>query len=403
MPLGWIDFSKSERSKILSVLDLLSENGTLDELGISPVREGFANLFFPGTSTIQTRAKYFFIVPYALKDLEMGKEMNPTQFLKVFDAVERNCGEILFENNRDEDGIIGKRSLASNNWVKRTPANIYWAGMRRYGIFTGGNIALSEYTRIVCNLKKKKDNVIRLGNRRDGADDNECDDKNAGDTQGIRFWNMPIYYDSWKDDLNMALTDTESKFLKEQIIKTCPNSMMAFVLQNKIKEFQCISNFEELADIIKKFPEQIQEDYQYARSFSEFNYVLRIVYNIVLSDEKNEQANRMLDERLEDLQDIASLDLEWIYNRLGLQTKSMTCKFLSNAQKLMLSGNVNELKKCVRDREVYLKGVSRARTAHPGEFDVTTWFGGDVLAYRFYNAKTIIKDIFAGEEAVTNA
>lgn len=28
MELGWIDFSKTERSKILSVLDLLSESGT---------------------------------------------------------------------------------------------------------------------------------------------------------------------------------------------------------------------------------------------------------------------------------------------------------------------------------------------------------------------------------------
>lgn len=35
MPLGWIDFSKNERNKVLSVLDLLSEAGTLDELGIA--------------------------------------------------------------------------------------------------------------------------------------------------------------------------------------------------------------------------------------------------------------------------------------------------------------------------------------------------------------------------------
>lgn len=54
MPLGWIDFSKTERSKVLT------ERGTLDELGIAPIRDGFSNLFFPGTSTIQTRAKYFF-------------------------------------------------------------------------------------------------------------------------------------------------------------------------------------------------------------------------------------------------------------------------------------------------------------------------------------------------------
>ena len=85
MPLGWIDFSKSERNKVLSVLDLLSEAGTLDELGIAPVRDGFANLFFPGTSTIQTRAKYFMIVPYALKDLEYSSESNPNRMLRAFD------------------------------------------------------------------------------------------------------------------------------------------------------------------------------------------------------------------------------------------------------------------------------------------------------------------------------
>ena len=75
MPLGWIDFSKTERNKVLSVLELLTEAGTLDELGIAPIRDGFANLFFPGTSTIQTRAKYFLIVPYALKDLEYEGEL----------------------------------------------------------------------------------------------------------------------------------------------------------------------------------------------------------------------------------------------------------------------------------------------------------------------------------------
>ena len=72
MPLGWIDFSAKDRSKVLNVLDLLSESGTLDELGIAPVRDGFADLFFPGTSTIQTRAKYFLMVPISLRTWSLG-------------------------------------------------------------------------------------------------------------------------------------------------------------------------------------------------------------------------------------------------------------------------------------------------------------------------------------------
>lgn len=77
MQLGWIDFSKTERNKGLSVLDLLSEDSTLDELNIAPKKDGFADIFIPGTSTIQTRDKYFFAVAYALKDLEKMSETNP--------------------------------------------------------------------------------------------------------------------------------------------------------------------------------------------------------------------------------------------------------------------------------------------------------------------------------------
>ena len=92
MQLGWIDFSNTERSKVLSILDLLVPQGTLDELGISPIRDGFANIFFPGTSTIQTRAKYFFIVPYAMRKLEKNGNLNNSAFKKELEESEKQCG-----------------------------------------------------------------------------------------------------------------------------------------------------------------------------------------------------------------------------------------------------------------------------------------------------------------------
>ena len=256
MPLGWIDFSKSERNKVLSVLDLLSEAGTLDELGIAPVRDGFANLFFPGTSTIQTRAKYFMIVPYALKDLEYSSESNPNKMLRAFDEVERKCGEILV-TGEDRDGIIGNRSLSQNRWVKRTPADIYWAGLRNYGIFTGGTLSLSEYVRAMCALKNQKTTLTKLGNRNDTAEEGDLDDKDAGDLFHMQFWKIPTYSDRWIDDLNIKLTKDEGAFLKSQIISSFPNSMLAFILRNDLSEiFECKS-FQDMAALIKIFPEQI--------------------------------------------------------------------------------------------------------------------------------------------------
>ena len=54
MQLGWIDFSKEDRQKALDVINLLSEQGAVDELGIGIVRDAFANYFFPGTSSINS-------------------------------------------------------------------------------------------------------------------------------------------------------------------------------------------------------------------------------------------------------------------------------------------------------------------------------------------------------------
>ncbi len=73
MKLGWIDFSKNERNKVLSVIHLLYEPGAVDELGLGAIRDAFADYFFPGTSTVQTRTKYFLIVPYILKEACSGK------------------------------------------------------------------------------------------------------------------------------------------------------------------------------------------------------------------------------------------------------------------------------------------------------------------------------------------
>lgn len=398
MPLGWIDFSKTERNKVLTVLDMLSESGTLDELGIATIRDGFSDLFFPGTSTIQTRAKYFFIVPYALRDLERSNETNPNQLLKAFDEIERSCGEVFRENASDDLGIIGSRSLAGGNWVKRTPADIYWAGLRQYGIFRGGRLSLSEYARAVCSMKGKKSNLINLGNRNDKAEENEADDRGAGDIRSKHFWNMPTYEPEWFESLQMDLSKKEAEFLKSQIVLSCEKSMFAYGLKNEIWEMLDCNDFSSLENIIQLFPEQIQKDYMLARQFSEYNYVLRVIYNIVLSDEKNEDANEIFEELHTELNHIADIDLEQIFERTAAYRNPMMCKFLRDAKVYMMNDDIEKLKELVQSREITLKGTGRARTAHPGEFDRTAWFGGGRLSYRFNNAKTLMADIYAGEE-----
>ena len=396
MPLGWIDFSKSERNKVLSVLDLLTEAGTLDELGIAPIRDGFANIFFPGTSTLQTRAKYFLIVPYALKDMELSKESNPNRILKEFNELERFCGEVFMAKGEDTEGIIGNRSLRQGKWVKRTPADIYWAGLRTFNIFTSGSLSLTEYVRASCALKNQKTSLSKLGNSNDGTEDKVGDDKDAGDLYRMQFWNIPTYTSNWQDDLQIQLTSEEGNYLKRQIILSCPDTMMAYILKNNHIEALELKDFSSLERIIGVFPKEIQNDYILAKDFSDFMYVLRTIYNIIVSDGKNEKANGEWNRLKAELKKRSNVDLDAIFARLQIYNKSSLCSFLRKEKELMYSENLEGMKMEIRRRERELK-QNRAKTMHLGELPTDVWYGGGEMDYRFNNASSIMKDIFESE------
>lgn len=393
MELGWIDFSKSEREKILNILDALTEQGVLDELGVSPIRDGYSDLFFPGTSTIQTRAKYFFIVPYALKDLELNKEKNYSKLKKILDSTEEECAHRLLKINSQEMGIIGRRSIISNKWVKRTPASIYWAGLRKYQIFKA-KMSIDQYIKIIAYQKQKMSNIRNLGRKSDDEDNH--DDKNAGIGKKVHFLNIPSYNPDWKEKFNMNLTQEEGQFLKNQIISSCENSMMAHILKEDMSEILDYDSFRDLENIIGSFPERIQNDYQRAKAFSEFVYVLRVMYNSIVSEDKNERANEEFAKLSPELKNIANVDIEGIFLSLKLYNPPLKT-FLIKSRNLMKENDIDGLKNLIKSREIMLKGESRSKTAHPGEFDEKSWFAGGYLDYRFNNAKNIIRDIFESE------
>ncbi len=75
----WLDYFEHERRQAMEVIDLFGEDETRDELGLGTIRDAFADLLFPGTSTIQTRARYFLFVPWAFRDLERRRRTASAQ------------------------------------------------------------------------------------------------------------------------------------------------------------------------------------------------------------------------------------------------------------------------------------------------------------------------------------
>ena len=74
--LSWLDSSEHERRTVMQLVSALNEPGTLDELGIGSIRDTFSDELFPGTSTIQTRARYFLFVPWIMEMVEASSTSN---------------------------------------------------------------------------------------------------------------------------------------------------------------------------------------------------------------------------------------------------------------------------------------------------------------------------------------
>jgi len=119
----WLDYSEQDRRKMLDVISLFREQTTRDELGIAAIRDIFANLFFPGVSTIQTRARYFLFIPWIYQDL-ISRKTTSQQVGGKLRQQEVDLINIL-AGRADNDGTIGKVSKAA---LKRLPSSVYWYG-----------------------------------------------------------------------------------------------------------------------------------------------------------------------------------------------------------------------------------------------------------------------------------
>ena len=388
MQLGWIDFSREERNKVLNVIHLLDEPGAVDELGLGIIRDAFSDKFFPGTSTVQTRAKYFLIVPYILKEAGLGlygSDINT--ILRKIDDEERKCRDILIRTSND--GVIG--SLVPNSWVLRTPSDIYWNGIKRLGIFTS-DLSVREYigqTIFERSLKQAK----KSGNRDKEAEENEKDDIDAGDITSLQFWNLgDTYRSSWRDDLTINLLPYEAIYLRGQIIANQRKSLLAYILKNDIKldKYDSFGSFS--ADNIDYVEPDMAELMMLADRFNDLVALTTSRFNIIVSCGNNHGALERWEELSSDLTRKASVDLKSIYSKLRIKNLNLQV-FLLRIQEAFLNNDIKLADELIVRQEVRRKGSSRAKTKHAGEYPDQEWIGLYKLDYRFSPSKRILRDI----------
>lgn len=394
--IAWIDFDDQDRRKMVEVLSLFRLRDTRDELGLSSIRDTFANLFFPGTSTIQTRARYFLFVPWLYLEYER-RHVRSERVSRVLKADEIRLIEAL--TAAGEDGVIGAISGAS---LQRFPSSIYWNGMERWGIrrFPGSQ---SQYHRWLDRFYKHQRDRQRP---EDGASLAEGIDAN---------WdpNLPDPPETFPAGVDFDLTLEEAQYLRERLLLTQPESLLATLVErcHSVDDVAFIWHHPELA----LFPQDQQRSIAHAQKFSDAMQGAVLLYNLMLAQLKKDADLiaehhetfiawwQGLDDRIGGLSNW-SRDTFWRLVRSERQNiPHQTARFvdrwldvLHSAQDLPDLSQYRSARDLIRRREVWLK---RGRSRFESRRHLEMWSGSsglDPLDYRWPISRQITNDILHG-------
>lgn len=418
MKLGWVDFSPEDRKRAIEALDSLRERGAVDELGIGAVRDAFAEFFFPGTSTLQTKPKYFVLVPRAIRAALESVARKPGD-RSVFDELRRQEHAVATQlwksaGSRMGGGVIGGTRLDRDwrDWIAGVPSSVYWSGLRTFGIVDeSGSESLRAF------LEEKASAAVRGdGNRhRDRMDE---DDEGVFDAEETRRknWRSGFNIDgavlgdvtkaNWFDGLSMELTPVEADWLRERILEA-PNSrdsLLAFCIRERIRITKpdnrwsgWISPFEAFCKSVRP---RIAESrtralLDHACAFARLVFVGRVLYNRILG---KDAAFEIWNEIEHDIPSRVDIELPSVFatKELRLARHASTCRFLMNLQAAFRSRNWKAAEKCLEERE----SEKEKRTGAPAKLlnpDKRTqdrdWIGGLWLDYRLSSAREITEGI----------
>lgn len=386
---GWLDFSEEEQRQVRELMQLMSGRGTVDDLGIGTVRDAISNRLFPGTSTIQNRARYFLFVPWIYQRAESIRRV---QLVARGEVYEKKLIEAL-RNGGDLEGLIGRQAGKD---IKTLPSAIYWSGLAEYGIFLPAGLTLAQYGRAAA------------------AGTPTQEDEGELNVRSRSYWHrdMPAPPADLFEftEANFDLTREESDWLGERVLttemRTGPNLLSAYV--RGLHKGEEISR-EPFWD--QPLPQDtdtgIRELVRHAEAFSRAMYGASVLYNLLLSKQRH-SADMGDSERSEWLRDAmdgwirdcsskaiqtwsADLGPFWKSVRLGSGSAGPTCRFVSAWCELVSSissGNFNEMRASdlVRNRELDHKR-DQARFNNPDR--MKAWNGSSGLAPLKYRWNTV--------------
>lgn len=395
---AWLDFSDFERRRALEVIQRLAEHDTVDELGIGSVRDALSEILFPSTSVIQTRARYFFFVPWIYLRLE--KHRVPSERIGAeARKAEIKLIEVLL-TSADSEGTIGRRARKG---LKILPSAIYWQALHRLGIrsFRGPR---DRYHRSIDRFYANR--TIALRN-----DDREIADRLRVSNWDQHFPEPPV---DFPESATLSLRRMEAEYLRERIMFSAPKTLYRYLVGSDEPVADCLFPWEHPS--LNELPAHVQEQLQHSWNFSEIIHSAALLYNLMLArlennEERIEEYTASLADWRDEYSDRAAALEAWNLSRFweiaaggGTRILPSTRLFIESWINLMRKSGGNRLQsnktaqQMILDRERQLKrGQARLENKRAREL-WTGHAGVGRLTYRWDIARQMLIDIETGLE-----
>ncbi|WP_441286876.1 DUF6361 family protein [Sorangium sp. KYC3313] len=208
--VGWIDLSPAALRTMRAELEG-QEKGVLDEMGVGALHAGYADAFFPGTSVLQTRARYLLFVPWTYLWVA-SRRSSPENA----GALKENADAWLISRLRETErgnGIIGGEVYPRP--PVQPPDVAYWTALRTFRLYDGS----ASRAQLLARWDRRR--ILRRDDIRRGDEDLDQPPLGCFDVPGVPKWWM-----NEDHEVRFSLEPEEAQFLRDRLVASQPGCLL---------------------------------------------------------------------------------------------------------------------------------------------------------------------------------
>ena len=386
---GWLDTDEDQRKKMLEVVELFKDDGTVDELGVGSIRDTIANALFPGTSVLHTRLRYVLFIPWLLE--MAGHKSTPADMTAELRRLEVRLIYGLLAGGETE-GVIGRTAKEK---LKRMPSSAYWAVLRHWDIRLVDTTIEGFFRRV-----RDQRELSRVTVQSDDPEARESLPRAGLDP------NLPKAPTDLLREATFDLLPEEESYLSDLIAASTEGSLLSWLVRNPPK---ADSPYVWRLYNVGEFPEHLSDLVDHGRRFHTAIHGAPLLYNLLLAErsERDDLTELYRDEIAAWRQELSSTGVLFGWDRSAWWStlhknnsglSPLTRRFVDSWLDIIVAdsdvADHDSARTLVGARERQIKG-GRARLANQAALDRWTGRSGLVrLDYRWQVTQNLLFDLY---------